>query len=236
MQNAVWLLPLAGTLLASAHPVPAETGHPIAKRTLCIHLYDAQVPAGTLNWAMVEATQIFKSTGIEFVWQRPTAELPEDQGLDMSSAAHWKPGGRQYLVVRLLTDVSVTVAPGVLGVALPFARTGAHVTVFLDRVEEVARSTSAAPYVILGHAMTHEIGHVLLRSSDHAAAGLMQAQWNQATWRLASAGLITFLPPRGRTASRRTDGTFRPLTRQETAPSCPASLSSGDPAALAFEI
>jgi hypothetical protein len=53
---------------------------------------------------------------------------------------------------------------------------------------------STASYVILGHAIAHEIGHVLLGSSEHSSSGLMRAQWNQANWHLASAGLLTFLP------------------------------------------
>jgi hypothetical protein len=42
--------------------------------------------------------------------------------------------------------------------------------------------------------MAHEIGHVLLRSSKHSAAGLMQDHWDQTSWRLASAGLLSFRP------------------------------------------
>jgi hypothetical protein len=47
-------------------------------------------------------------------------------------------------------------------------------------------------YVMLGHALTYEIAHVLLGSSQHATGGLMTARWTPATWRRASAGLLVF--------------------------------------------
>ena len=99
---------------------------------------------------------------------------------------------RPYLVVRLMRGMPASALPGALGFALPFARTGAHVTLFYDRVESLIRSGSAVSYVILGHALAHEIGHVLLGSSEHTTSGLMQGYWNTSSWHLASAGLLAF--------------------------------------------
>ena len=134
------------------------------------------------------------AAGINIAWQQSVVEAPEDQGLDMSSAAPQSPDERHYLVVRIAQRTPANVFPGALGFALPFAHRGAHVSIFYDRVEALARSMSSASYIILGYAIAHEIGHVLLGSAEHSSTGLMQAQWNQATWRLASAGLLGVTP------------------------------------------
>ncbi len=111
----------------------------------------------------------------------------------MSSAPR-SPDERPYLVVRLVRQMSATVFPGALGFALPFARMGAHVTIFYDRVEALTWYVSTDPFLILGFTLAHDIGHVLLRSLEHTAGGLMQARWNEASWRLAATGLLAFRP------------------------------------------
>ncbi|MBV8072534.1 MAG: hypothetical protein JO270_21710 [Acidobacteriaceae bacterium] len=166
------------------------------EHTLRIRLYNqATVPSETLKWATADATRIFANSGINVIWEQPAAETPEDRGTDMSSAPlpgreHW----RSYIALRILPRTAASTLRGALGFSLPFAQTGAHVLLFYDRVEATARLQNVTPYVVLGYAMAHEIGHVLLRSPEHSAVGLMQARWNQATWRLATGGLLSFLP------------------------------------------
>ena len=166
------------------------------QHTLCIRLYnEAAVPLATLKWATVDATRIFANSGINVIWDQPPTEIPEDRGTDMSSAP--LPAGqtgRSCIALRILPRRTASILPGALGFALPFAQTGAHVLLFYDRVEATARSQSVTPYLVLGYAIAHEIGHVLLRSSQHSAVGLMQARWNQDSWRLATEGLLAFLP------------------------------------------
>ena len=47
---------------------------------------------------------------------------------------------------------------------------------------------------MLAYTIAHEIGHVLLRSSLHAPFGIMQAHPGAESWRLASVGVIAFMP------------------------------------------
>ena len=160
---------------------------------LSIHLYDrAQVSAEVLRLATMEASRLFRAAGIQITWERLSLEAPEDEGTDMTSTAFAKADERAYLVVRLIRRVGGTILPGALGLSLPLANTGAHVLIFYDRVEALTRGVNTPTYVILGHAMAHEIGHVLLGSSDHSNGGLMQGSWTAASWRLASAGLLAF--------------------------------------------
>jgi hypothetical protein len=176
----------------------ASGRHHGQKPVLSVHLYDrAQVPNAVLRDATFEATRLFQAAGIHVTWEQPLVEGPEDSGLDMTNSKRsgsQNPDERPYLVVRLVRGMPATVSPRALGFALPFAHTGAGVSICYDRVDALARSGIAATPVILGHALAHEIGHVLLRSSEHTAGGLMQRDWSLASWKLASMGLVAFRP------------------------------------------
>jgi predicted Zn-dependent protease len=50
-------------------------------------------------------------------------------------------------------------------------------TVFHDQVEAVARRTGVARSELLGRALAHEIGHLLLGVRGHSRTGLMRAVW-----------------------------------------------------------
>jgi hypothetical protein len=68
-------------------------------------------------------------------------------------------------------------------------------TVYVDRVESVARGAGIDRRRVLGLAIAHEIGHVLLNSNSHAASGLMRADWSRHELRRADAAAWHFLEP-----------------------------------------
>jgi hypothetical protein len=193
--NSSFRIAFLGSMAAlAAGYASGKTGRSIAAETpISIRLYDqAQVPAAVLHSAMHETSRLFRAAGIRLAWQTPVAEAAADQGTDMTATAFQQPDERSYLVVRLIRRTPATTFRGALGYSLPFAHSGAHVVIFYDRVEQLRESTNTAAYVVLGYAVAHELGHVLLRSSKHTSGGLMQAQWTPAAWRLASAGLLGF--------------------------------------------
>lgn len=195
MSSSFRFAAVVNTVLVMAGSVSGKTGTRFApeQSTLAIRLYDrADAPAQMLHSAMDETSWLFRQARIRISWQCPPTEAPEDQGADMTSAAFQRPNVRPYIVVRLMRRTPANIYPGALGYALPFAHTGAHVLIFYDRVESLARSANVATYLVLGYAVAHEIGHVLLGSSEHASGGMMQARWTPATWRLASSGLLAF--------------------------------------------
>lgn len=185
--GAVALALLAGSLAA-------KTGRDAdQEQALWVRIYDqAGVPKAALAAATVETGRLFRAAGVRISWQQPAMEWPKDVGTDMTAAAFRQPNDRPYLVIRLTRRTPATTAPGALGYSLPFAHRGAHVVIFYDRIEVLTRSGNLPESVVLGHAMAHELGHVLLGSSEHTSGGLMQASWTVAAWRLASAGLIGF--------------------------------------------
>ena len=178
---------------------------------LRIHLYDlASVPDRTLQRALAEATRLFAGAGIEIAWQPGKADAPEAHMLDLSAAptaGTEQADERAFLVVRIVGDFAPA-RPGMLGLSLPNARTGTHVTVIYRRIENLALFVSTAPEAILGHALAHEIGHVLLRSDKHSQTGIMKAVWGNTDYARLAAGSLYFAPREApvmrKEASRRT--------------------------------
>ncbi|HLW78012.1 MAG TPA: hypothetical protein VKU44_00295, partial [Terriglobia bacterium] len=64
--------------------------------------------------------------------------------------------------------------------------------VFWDRVERASRDQSIAAYQILGAAMAHEIGHLLLGSMSHSRTGLMRANWGPPELETVARGCLLF--------------------------------------------
>ena len=68
-----------------------------------------------------------------------------------------------------------------LGDALidPQKRTGVLATVYVNRTLRLARDLEIDHYKLLGRAVAHEIGHLLLATNAHAASGLMREIWSR---------------------------------------------------------
>jgi hypothetical protein len=167
-------------------------------QTLTVRLYDlANVPAGMLERASAVATQELAQAGVMVTWEKGDSTSLEARITDMSDPRSGPArGGREYLAVRLVHGIPAGVYAGATGYALPFARQGAHATIFYDRVENLLSSSAVGPSVckILGGAMAHEIGHVLLGSKEHSAQGIMKACWGPAEFRLLACNRLLFTP------------------------------------------
>ncbi|HXR74786.1 MAG TPA: hypothetical protein VN737_02355 [Bryobacteraceae bacterium] len=191
MNSSLQIAFAASALAWMAGSLFGKAGKEVApKEVLAVSLYnEAKVNPGTLRWAIVEADRLFQAAGIQLNWQFP-AEAQLTGRID--GAVHAQTNDGRYIVMRLIRQAPATASPDAAGLARPFAQTGVNVSVFFDRLELLAHSVNAAIYIILGHVMAHEIGHVLLHSTEHSANGLMQAQLGPASWRQASAGLLAF--------------------------------------------
>jgi hypothetical protein len=153
-------------------------------QTLKIRLYNlANAPAKTVEQASAVAGHVLAEAGIAVFWEEGSTDSLEGRLTDMSPSGIVTPGDtRTYLVVTVVKRTSAGVYPGALGYALPLARQGAHATIFYDRVEKLSLGLRVGSDVgsLLGAAIAHEIGHVLLGSTEHAAQGLMKARWGTA--------------------------------------------------------
>jgi hypothetical protein len=150
------------------------------------------VPAADLAAAREEAQAILQEAGVNIVWadcwegDRPPASAP---------ARCQEPiGGDIVLRLQKTKEVGrsrfVSMGFSLVGTAdaAPFLA-----TVYVDRVRSVARAAHIDARRVLGLAMSHEIGHVLLNSNTHAASGLMRAEWSLNELRRNDAGSWHFL-------------------------------------------
>lgn len=180
---------------------PAENTH---VPRLCIHLYNlANASAGTLDRATKEAARILASAGVETIWQQGPADAPEANISDQSAASPGSRDTRNYLVVKILQRFPDHSIPGALGYSLPDARFGPHVHIFYNRVERVSEWGDVDLATMLGHAMAHEVGHVLLGSTEHSHDGIMKGCWGRADFQKAAKGYMAFTPVQGKAIHKR---------------------------------
>jgi hypothetical protein len=59
----------------------------------------------------------------------------------------------------------------------PDTHAGKMATLFHDQIDAVARRTGVARSELLGRALAHEVGHLLLGVRGHSRSGLMRAVW-----------------------------------------------------------
>ena len=86
-------------------------------------------------------------------------------------------------------------APGkarIMGVALAADERRAVLSLFFDAVKDVAQRYGAPLSDVLGIALAHEMGHVLLPPPSHSAEGIMQASWEGDDIRHALLGDLAF--------------------------------------------
>ena len=150
------------------------------------------VPAADLAAAREHASAIVQDAGVNIVWidcwvgHGPKADEP---------ARCQEPVGGD-IVLRLQktnsTDKSRFVSMGFSLVGTPGAAPFLA-TVYVDRTESVARSAGIDARRVLGLAIAHEVGHVLLNNNSHAESGLMRADWSQHQLRRTDAASWNFL-------------------------------------------
>jgi hypothetical protein len=58
------------------------------------------------------------------------------------------------------------------------AASGWFATIYVERVRSLAAASGVDPGTLMGRAMAHEVGHLLLGTSAHSATGLMRASWS----------------------------------------------------------
>lgn len=116
-----------------------------------------QVPSALLEKAEAIASDVYRDIGVTIDWR-------EECG-----------GNESALEVDLIASDEIPGAP-VADVTLGFAEPGASAaTVLSDRVAKFAKRYGLKREVLLGYAMAHEVGHLLLPPHSHSLSGVMRA-------------------------------------------------------------
>jgi hypothetical protein len=66
------------------------------------------------------------------------------------------------------------------------------ITLYYNRTEEIAEEFRMKRALVLGHAMAHEIGHLLLPAGAHSSWGIMQWKLSEKEWQRAAKGSLIF--------------------------------------------
>jgi hypothetical protein len=144
-----------------------------------------QVPADDLARARATAGQTFQQAGISLQWV--DCGVPQDRApiVDQPAACAQPLREGSDFVLRLVSPPadqnhfsSRIVAMGTSLIDHD-SHAGALTTVDAALVLKIARGSGVDFGTLLGRAIAHEIGHLLLGHSRHSRDGLMRAIWSQ---------------------------------------------------------
>lgn len=169
--------PLACPHLAASQDVP----------TVIVRLSaTADVRTGLADRSRERLEALFGPAGIEIRWRdcRPPADrIGECNAPPLPNEA----------IVRLVSG-RFSSSDDVCGVAFVPTREAAHfISIFIDCIDEAARTLRVSDEVVIACTLAHEIGHLLL-GPGHGSLGLMQRRPRPLDWQRAVHGGLTFTP------------------------------------------
>jgi hypothetical protein len=168
---------------------PLSANPPQASLRITVQVYNsASVAPQILTAAEGEASRIFREAGVAASWLNCRASISEATAAPICE----QPCPPTRFALRIVSDVPPGFGDTLLGLAL--IETGIYATVFYQRVDEFANERIATHSQILGHAMAHELGHLLLGSAPHARFGIMRGRWRAEDLRSMAMGGLLFRP------------------------------------------
>ena len=118
--------------------------------------------------------------------------------LDRFPACQQQMGGADFALRILSAAMTERASAGgeALGFALPCPEdlAGCYAEVFYQRISDWASGAEISAYQLLGHAMAHEVGHLLLGPNSHSRDGIMRPQWNPDDLRVIARASLRFPP------------------------------------------
>lgn len=155
-----------------------------------------QVPMFAAETLFTEVTvRVYDSTGATDAERRPSLKVAAAIVSAASVELVWKtctdrrsmcqtplaPGELAVRIVRAGVVEDGTRRELPLGDAMINSQTGGGVlaTVYIDRVNWMAERTGVDAQALLGRAIAHELGHLLMATSAHGPNGLMRPVWSQ---------------------------------------------------------
>jgi len=153
-----------------------------------VRVYNAAVvPAADQTVALRAAATILAAAGIGTSWL-PCGDVASDPTATVCDT----PLDPSELSVRLVRLPGTTSARGELQLGYSLVDTaagaGTLATIYADRVAWLAGEAGADAPTLVGFAIAHEIGHLLLGTNAHSGTGLMRAVWSRAELRRNDAG------------------------------------------------
>lgn len=135
--------------------------------------------------SLTVAASIVSAASVELLWHTCAGSAgPAPQSDARRARACATPLAPGELAVRIVRSGDADhrsrgVLP--LGDAMINSQTGGGVlaTIYLDRVNWMAQQTGVDARALLGRAIAHELGHLLMATGAHGPNGLMRSVWSQ---------------------------------------------------------
>jgi len=143
--------------------------------SILVRVYDnAGVPAADLTEALKRSYEILRRAEVTVDW----AQCPAHR-VGAVPAICDTPPGHNDMVVRLVEGAEKDRDRRPLGQPLldPATGKGVFATVFMNRVDRLADVAQYSRSTVLGRAIAHEIGHLILGTNSHSETGLMREVW-----------------------------------------------------------
>jgi len=180
MERCQWLFAAAAAM--SLFGIREGNAQEPARLSVRVIIHDtASVPVDSLETARNQTTVTFAKAGIDLSWSSAGTCRAEDDG--------------RFCIQVLLRPRNPQSAPGtrrIMGIALAADPLRAVLSLYFDAVTDVARRYGSSRGDVLGLALSHEMGHVLLPPPSHSNAGIMQASWEGDDLRHVLAGDASF--------------------------------------------
>jgi hypothetical protein len=192
------LLLLAMVTPAAADPEPTPA-------RVALRVYNVYgLSQSDVEIAHTAVREVFKIAGVETTW-RDCPGTTDDPCREVL--------GANEIAVRLIHSPQGRAASAddlTLGVSLVHSELGgSYASVFPDRVETIAERFGPDRILLLGRAIAHEVGHLLLGLTAHAPTGLMRARWSERPMQASAPGDWIFSSGEARRLREATVG--RPL-------------------------
>ena len=181
-RDTLWGLVLTFTIISSSQPARAQANSSVFEGSnlrVTLRMYNHGMSRGLLVHAETEAGAILNQAGIQAVWvdcPLKAAELEDYPACE-------EPMATTDFVIKVLNAGEAdrfSRHHEALGQALecPRDQAGCSAYIFYRDVQAVARDGDASEFQVLGHALAHEIGHLLMGPNSHSAVGVMRGEWN----------------------------------------------------------
>ena len=169
----VWMAAACLGASSAEKPEPRSRGvtNTASDLRVIVNVYNGiNLPKDELSRAEREAERIFSYAGIQITW---TSGLMAAD-LNDNATGEWGNAALQLRLWPRAVAGNRPSSPDTLGFCLSFKNSDA--VVLADAIQKHAVYGGPSFANLLGLAMAHELGHLLLRSAGHSAAGIMRAR------------------------------------------------------------
>jgi hypothetical protein len=171
-----------------------EASEVLPRSAVVVRTYShAAASLETIRSAQREAGTLLRDAGVDLTWL--DCGRGSEPGAD-TAACETRLTANEVVLHVAKSPKGETGSDVALGTSLIAAhdRRPTFSRVYFDRVLAFAATARADAAVILGRAIAHELGHLLLRTNRHPSSGLMRATWLSAELRSTDPGMWAFLP------------------------------------------